>query len=280
MSPPPPHDQAPTPAEIRDIHGMKVRLYGQAGAPAVLLLHGLLLDGAMWDGIVRPLSANFRVIVPDFLNHGDSGPAPKGYTLLAQADDVARLLDSLELADAVLIGFSMGGMTAMQLAAARPSRVRALGLVNTSAGAERAKARARYSALAWSARVFGIQPWLQRRASAVMFGQTFRRDHPEVVSWWEGRLSRLTGMAAFRAVHLVMGRPPVHKLSAIRVPTLVIASDEDTATPADYGRHIAESIAGASFQHIPRCGHCSPVEQPALVAELLSRFCERVCGVV
>jgi 3-oxoadipate enol-lactonase len=260
LPPPPPHDAVPTPDAILDAGGFRVRVYGRPEAPAVVLLHGLILDGRMWDGQLEALRGAFRVIVPDFLNHGESASAPRGYSLLRQAEDLAVILDAADARDALLVGFSMGGMTAMQFAVRHPARVRGLALVNTSAGTESARARARFSALALSARLFGLQPWLRKRASEVMFGVTFRREHPEVVRWWDTRLSRSDKLRVQQA--------------------LVIASDEDTATPPSKGRRIADTLPNASFQLIPRCGHCSPIEQPDLVAQLLQRFAERVYGAV
>jgi 3-oxoadipate enol-lactonase len=277
---PGPHANVPAPTRTLDIQGFRVRIHGPENAPPIVLLHGLLLDGHMWDGQVSSLSQRFRVIVPDFPGHGESPDAPKGYTLLQQAADIGRLLDTLGLHDAVFAGFSMGGMTAMQFAVSTPSRVRALALVNTSADAESAKARARFSALALSARIFGVQPWLRKRALEVMFGPTFRREHPDVVAWWDERLGRTSGPRAWRSVQLVVSRPAVPRLESIRVPTLVVAADEDIATPPFRGRRIADALSDVSFQLIPRCGHCSPIEQPELVSRLLDKFCERVYGVV
>lgn len=277
---PTPHAHTPAPSQSLDIHGFRVRLYGSENAPPIMLLHGLLLDGRMWDGQIAALSQAFRVIVVDFLGHGDSQAAPKGYTLLGQAADIGRILDALGLVDVLLVGFSMGGMTAMQFAAAHPHRVRALGLVNTSADTESPKARARFSALALSARIFGVQPWLRTRALAVMFGPTFRTERPDVVAWWDQRLSRTSGVNAWRAVTLVVGRPAVQHPERLRMPALVIAADEDIATPPYRGRAISERLPDTSFQLIPRCGHCSPIEQPEIVARLLLKFCERVYGTV
>jgi len=276
---PAPHTNEHRPDETYDVDGFQVRVYGQPDAPAVLLLHGLILDGRMWDGQIEALRQSFRVVVPDFLNHGQSAPAPAGYNILKQADDLNKILDRLEVPDAILVGFSMGGMTAMQFASRSPMRVKALALLNTSAETEPTKAKARFSALALSARLFGLQPWLRRRALEVMFGVTFRATHPDVVAWWDQRLAGSDKRAVQRAVQLVISRPRLRGLEALDLPTLVIASDEDIATPVHRGRHIADTIPNASFQLIPRCGHCSPVEQPELVSSLLLKFCERVSGV-
>lgn len=97
--------------------------------PPVILLHGLLGSLVNWQRIARSLSATRRVIVPDLRNHGRS-PHDHDVSYTAMADDVLELLDDLQLAEATLVGHSMGGKTAMVLALQHPRRVERLGVVD------------------------------------------------------------------------------------------------------------------------------------------------------
>ena len=103
------------------------REYG-SGDP-VIVLHGLLGSGDNWHTIARSLSGNFRVLAVDQRNHGSS-PRAEGMDYPSQAADVLQLLDSLSLKKAWLIGHSMGGKTAMEVALAYPERVGALVVVD------------------------------------------------------------------------------------------------------------------------------------------------------
>ena len=103
------------------------REYG-SGDP-LIILHGLLGSGSNWHSIARNLAARFRVITVDQRNHGDS-PWIDGMDYPSQAQDVAELIDSLSLGTVFLIGHSMGGKTAMELALSRPERVGALVVVD------------------------------------------------------------------------------------------------------------------------------------------------------
>jgi len=101
-----------------------------AGAPLVFL-HGIAGDHLYWKGQMRAFARRFRCLAPDNRDAGQSGPAVAPYTIGDLAADVAALLDTLGLPEAHLVGLSLGGMIALELAVAYPSRVRSLFLVGT-----------------------------------------------------------------------------------------------------------------------------------------------------
>jgi pimeloyl-ACP methyl ester carboxylesterase len=122
--------------------------YDEAGAgPAVVLIHGHPFNRSMWTPQLTALADGYRVIAPDLRGYGDSPVTPGTVPMSQLAADVARLLDGLAVARAALVGLSMGGLVAMELAIADPARWWALGLVATTAepitGAERADRLAR-----------------------------------------------------------------------------------------------------------------------------------------
>ena len=101
--------------------------------PAVVLVHGHPFDRSMWAPQQEPLGRSFRVIAPDLRGYGQS-PATSGTVTMRQlASDVEALLDDLGVESAAVVGLSMGGLVAMELAIASPDRWWALGLVATTA---------------------------------------------------------------------------------------------------------------------------------------------------
>lgn len=102
--------------------------YSDNGAPLVIL-HGLYGNQANWATHARHLAQHYAVVAFDARNHGQS-PHADSMTLDEMADDVAETMDSLGLADAHLLGHSMGGKTAMLLALRKPERVRSLVVVD------------------------------------------------------------------------------------------------------------------------------------------------------
>ena len=101
------------------------REYGDPDQPALIMLHGLLGSLVNWHSIARKLSGEWRLVVPDLRNHGRS-PHASEMNYPAMAADVIRLMDTLNLERAVLLGHSMGGKVAMQLALREAGRVSAL----------------------------------------------------------------------------------------------------------------------------------------------------------
>src|SRR6516164_6476107 len=114
--------------------GATARVREMGEGPAVVLVHGYPLDGAMWSGVARALAPRLRVLKPDLPGRGETA-APSEGRLSDYADFVQALLEALP-APAGLAGFSMGGYVALELVRRRPERLRALALVDTRASAD------------------------------------------------------------------------------------------------------------------------------------------------
>ena len=259
------------------VDGMSVEVSGPERGLPVVFGHSLLFNRRMFAAQVAELSRDYRCINVDFRGHGQSAPPPRGFAITDQADDFRKVLDQLGIEKAAFVGLSMGAMAAMHFAVAHPGRALGLVLMNTSAGAEPTPVRAKEMALAVMARAFGIRPFIVKQVAPLMFGTSYRAEHPEAVGPWFAEMKSLDRAGLYRAIVMVLSRPPVGpKLAGVRVPTLVIAGDEDVAAPPAMGRAIAETIPGAELRLLPRCGHISTVEQPEVTTKLLRVFLDRL----
>jgi len=99
----------------------------------VVLIHGHPFDRTLWAPQLAALRDSFRVIAPDLRGFGESPVTPGLVTMRELAADIEDLLDQLGIGDAAVVGLSMGGLVAMELAGARPERYWAIGLVATTA---------------------------------------------------------------------------------------------------------------------------------------------------
>ena len=117
------------------------------GGPCVVLIHGHPFDRSLWQPQVAALAGEFRVVAPDLRGFGESPVTPHLVSLPDYAEDVVELLARLGIGRAAIVGLSMGGLVAMELATVHPERCWALGLVTTTAEpvtpAERALRRER-----------------------------------------------------------------------------------------------------------------------------------------
>jgi 3-oxoadipate enol-lactonase len=108
--------------------------YDDAGCgPCVVLIHGHPFDRTLWEPQVQALRGTFRVLAPDLRGFGRSPVTPHTVSMRELADDVEELLDGLGIGRAAIVGLSMGGLVAMELATGSPERYWALGLIATTA---------------------------------------------------------------------------------------------------------------------------------------------------
>lgn len=245
-----------------------VRLHWRedGAGPPLLLLNSVGCGLSLWDAVMPHLS-DFRVIRMDMRGHGQSDSPPGDYTLDQLAGDAVAVLDAAKVETAAICGLSLGGMTAMTMALNSPERVSSLILACTSAQMDRES---------WNTRVLTVRSQgVAAVCDAVMarfFSDHFRRDHAAEVETIRAHFLKLNpqgyagGCAAIRDMALR------DKISAIRKPTLIIAGEEDVATPFEgHGSEIEKRIAGARVQILP-AAHIAPVEVPAAFAAAVNEF--------
>ena len=242
--------------------------------PVVLFSHGLLYSCRMWDAQVPSLRGRFRCISYDHRGQGQSEIPKGGYDLENLAEDAAALIRVLGVPPVHFVGLSMGGMVGMRVAARHPELVRSLVLLDTSADPEPPKNLPRYKMLTF------IERWLGPRlvmgaVMKIMHGATVRADPSRAAELLavRDRFIAMNRIGAVRAINGVLSRRGVQdELKSIRVPTLVMVGEEDTATVPAKAEAIAATISGATLVRVPRAGHLSPIDNPGFVTEQLSSF--------
>ncbi len=119
--------------EICHANGIDIHYLRTGGdKPSIVLLHGLMLSGACWTPLARTLEKNYDVIMPDARGHGYSSAPDHGYSYHNLANDVVSFIDKLGLDNPLLLGHSMGGMTATVVAMLQPQLLRGLILADPS----------------------------------------------------------------------------------------------------------------------------------------------------
>jgi 3-oxoadipate enol-lactonase len=243
------------------------------GAPAVLLLHGLGSCGDDWGLQLSALRPRFNVLAPDLRGQGAS-PMPAGWPGIEDmATDVLALLDLLEIESAHVVGLSLGGAVGLQLAADAPGRVRSLVAVNTFARLRGTRGSMwRGMERLWLA-AMGRMDELGQRVAVGLF------PHPEQLEMRSLAAARLAGNPPLTYVKLMVaiGRFDLRaRLSEIRVPTLVIAGEEDTTVTLTCKLELAAGIPGARLERIAGSGHATPLDHPGCFNALLREFLESV----
>lgn len=236
----------------------------------MLLVHGFPLDHSMWEGQWEFLAKDHDVIVPDLRGFGQSAPTDDPVSMERYADELAGLLDALDLGQPVIFaGLSMGGYVAWQFFRRHRSRLRALILCDTRAVAdseEGAKGR-----LEQAERV------LREGMDPVVRSMLPRLVGPNVSSSIKDKLERMmrgtSPRGAAAALRAMAVRPDVRPmLSAIDVPTLVLVGEHDAISTPDEMREIADAIPGSRFVVVPDAGHMAPMESQGPTTSAIAFF--------
>lgn len=243
--------------------------------PPLLLITG---QGAPRKGILKGLpasvAARFRIIAMDNRDAGESEPESGYYSMADLAGDAVALLDALGVARAHVLGVSLGGMIALQMALDHPGRVDHLMLMSTSALGEdghRAGEPMPPPAEWWIddpvARWGSIAPHLVGPAyrSALTDAVLGALTEPE-------RGNRATWEGVMRQQAAQTGLDLRNRLAEVQAPTLVIHGALDPGVPPEHAEVLAAGIPGARLVVLPGAGHVVMVEQPDQVAAEMLDF--------
>jgi 3-oxoadipate enol-lactonase len=223
----------------------------------VLMIMGLGASSRLWYRLLPWIARQHRAIVFDNLGTGSSGPVRSRLTMAGMAEDAVAVLDAAEVETAHVIGASMGGMIAQQVALDHRPRVRSLVLACTTAGGRN-----------------GIPPWRLLAATAVrpllgsrrsfplvapvLYAGTTLANKPERVREdLERRIADSTSpLTLYAQMGAIGGHDTRGRLSELAdLPTLVLHGLEDNLVPPRRGRELAELIPHSQLHLIPECGH-------------------------
>ena len=248
------------------IDGVRIAYSLSGTGPPVVLLHGWACHRRFWDEQVRALSQSHTVLAPDFRGHGESETPEGGYTLERLAEDVHDVMSALEMRPAAVVGHSMGGMVAQQLAVTHSENLSALALVATAAAdPERQLISVRISS---EATEVGYRTALERHLPG-----WFSQDaDPEMFEWVKSQMMKTPERVALSLVDDYKDLDLRADLPGVRVPVLVIAAASDASTVPARSEEIARLIPGARLVVISVAGHFVQLERPAEVNSALRKF--------
>jgi pimeloyl-ACP methyl ester carboxylesterase len=260
----------PVVERLVDVAGLELFVEERGDGPVVLLAHGMWCDGGMFADLARELASDHRVLVPDLRGHGRSSVPSAQWSIGDLSDDLARLLDRLRIDRVTLLGFSMGGMAAVDFALRFGARLNGLALVGTSAAAEEPVRIAEIRTLAKIIQVLGPPRFLAREAAKTTFSAGFRKSAPVVVERWESAIRAMSRPALIQALRAVAGRPSLlDRLGEIEVPALIIAGGADRVLKPRWSNAMHRQLRRSNLVVYPGVGHAVPIEKPAAVAALV-----------
>jgi len=264
----------------------------EAGAgPSVVLLHGLGATNSSMLPTLADLSHDFRVLAPDLPGFGESGKPMRTYDPAFFARWLHDFLNAAGVERATLIGNSMGGRIAIEMALRHPARVDRLVLFAPSLAFRRF--RFFQPAVRMVAAELGVLPvpvprWVAMRTLRYMFADPDRLPP----AWYDAAMDefqrvfstprgRVAFFSAARQIYLEEAEGPGgfwERLPTLHAPALFLWGDEDPLVPAGFARHVEAALPGATSIILPSCGHVPQFEHPARTHRLVRDFLARPAG--
>jgi pimeloyl-ACP methyl ester carboxylesterase len=270
--------------EIR-LHGHTVS-YRRAGwGPLLVLIHGIAGSSDTWGDVIDELAERYTVVAPDLLGHGDSAKPRGDYSLGAYASGLRDLLAALGHDRGTILGHSLGGGIAMQMAYQFPERCERLVLVSSGGLGREVNFLLRAAALPGSGLVLPMLAANRIINAGASVGGVLRRfgirTGPDIEELWRS-FSSLGDVEARNAfIHSLRGvvDPRGQRVAAgdrlylaQRIPTMLMWGERDPIIPVRHGRAAQEMIPGSRLEVFPDAGHFPYRDEPRRFVKTLSDF--------
>lgn len=238
----------------------------------VVFIHGYPFNRSLWTEQIEALSSSYRVIAPDLRGFGETDSSAGPATMNRMAQDVAELMDQLDIPQAVIGGLSMGGYVALSFCKQFASRVRGLILADTRAQADTEEGKQTRAQQAEKALSEGMAGIADAMLPKLLTPETVSK-HPDIVKRVrdmilktkpEGAAAALLGMAEREDQTLF--------LPQISSPTLILVGAEDAITPVADSEKMHAAIAGSRLVVLENAGHVSNLERTTQFNEALLDF--------
>ena len=221
-----------------------------SGSP-LLLVHGLMVTGEMFEPVIERFATRHRVIVPDLRGHGRSRGLPPPYTAAHLASDLSHLLDHLGIDIAAVLGYSQGGAIAQQFVLDNPKRCNRLVLACTYAfnmATPREWLEGHLAPLL--IRLLGL-----RRLANLAVSQSMLQMDAERAHWLANLMESQDQTLMLTAWKETMAFDSRKRLAEIKCPTLIIAGSNDQGVPIHHAKMLHEGIRGSQLVIIDGADH-------------------------
>lgn len=266
------------------IHGHEVRFFRAGEGPALLLVHGMAGSAATWKSVMPRLARDYTVIAPDLLGHGKSATPRTDYSLGAFAAGLRDLLVTQGIERATVVGHSLGGGIAMQMAYQHPERVERLVLVGSGGLGSEVSPVLRLLTLPGAEYLMPLIFTSYSRDIGNKISMLLHRGGlraPAAEETWRAYVSLTEGgsrqafVKTLRSVIDLSGQSvSAHDrlYLATHMPTLIMWGERDQIIPVDHAYSAHEAMPGSRLEIFPESGHFLHTEEPDRFIRVLRDF--------
>ena len=267
------------------LHGHRVSYRREGWGPVILLIHGVTGSSQTWDDVIPLLSDRYTVIAPDLLGHGDSAKPRGDYSLGAYASGIRDLMQAVGHDRATVVGHSLGGGVAMQLAYQFPEMAERLVLVSSGGLGREVNLFLRAATLPGSEWVLPLLASNGVLAAGGRIGGVLRtlgmRAGPDLEEMWRGFSSLGDSEARQAFIYTLRGivDPGGQRVSARdrlylaeTVPTMLVWGDRDPIIPVNHAYSTHKQIPHSRLEVIEDAGHFPYRDEPIRFAKTLGDF--------
>jgi len=268
-----------------ELHGHPVTYLCDGDGPALVLIHGITSSSQTWRSVLPALAEHYTVIAPDLLGHGRSAKPRGDYSLGSYASGVRDLLLALGHPRATVVGHSLGGGIAMQLAYQFPERVERLALVSSGGLGREVNVLLRAATLPGADYVLPLmcRPSLRDAAGALagLLGRVGWKPSPNLQGMAEGFASLCDDDARRAFLHTARSiiDPSGQRVSATdrlylaeEMPTLIVWGDRDPMIPCAHGVAAHEAMPHSRLEIFEDAGHFPFNDDPMRFVAVLRDF--------
>ena len=253
-------------------------IHGQ-GIP-LIMIRGIGSNADHWYKQVPVMAKKYRVLVFDNRGIARSSDNGEEFSIGDMATDTLCLMDALKIDEAHILGLSMGGMVAQEIAITRPERVLGLILACTHPGGSKQirPTNQAFKLFSEFIRKRSQDSWL--KAAPFIFDQHTLSKRPNLVSEYieKSRKYSADSDILLRQWRAILTHDTYSRLGKIKSPTLVLTGDRDVLIPTENSKLLAKKIPQSRLIVIPGGGHQILVEQPELFNHAILNFLNGLCG--
>jgi 3-oxoadipate enol-lactonase len=249
-----------------EVGQLNIAFHEKGSGSAVVFLHGVGSDISAWNRQIDYFSQRWRAVAVEYPGYGESDLPAKGLN----REEIGRFLlgamDGLGIADTHIVGLSMGGVMALEMACQRPGRVRSLTLADTFA--RHPDGMTILEGLRRDVSTMTMRDFAKGRAGLILAPDAPEALREEVIETM-AKIDRRSYTWSTTAVWTADYRKA---LSQIHCPTLIVIGEHDQLTPIALSEELNRGVTGSRMEIIPKAGHLSNLDNPAFFNRIVEEF--------